>query len=62
MNPRADRRKLPFEHVPAGVELQLGPVVVVGRPHRADHGEVVDARADVRPPVADLDARLAPLA
>ena len=44
-NPRADRRKLSFEHVPAGVELQLGPVVVVGRPHRTDHGQVVDARA-----------------
>ena len=56
MDPRADRRKLPFEHVPAGVELQLGAVVVVGRPHRTDHGDVVDAGADVRPPVADLDA------
>ena len=42
----------------AGVELQLGAVVVVGRPHRADDGEVVDALADVRPPVADLDAAL----
>ena len=62
VNPRADRRKLPFEHVPAGVELQLSPVVVVGRPHRADDGHVVDARAHVRPPVADLDPRLPALA
>ena len=44
MDPRADRGELPFERVPAGVELELGPVVVVGRPHRADDGDVVDAR------------------
>ena len=61
-DPRADRGKDSFEHVPAGVELQLGAVIVVGRPHRADDGQVVDARADVRPPVADLDPGLAPLA
>ena len=39
----------------------LRAVVVVGRPHRADDGDVVDAVADVRPPVADLDAALAVL-
>ena len=44
VDPRADRRERPFEHVPAGVELELGAVVVVGGPHRADDGDVVDAR------------------
>ena len=58
VDPRADRGELPFEHVPAGVELQLGAVVVVGGPHRADDGEVVDAAAEVRPPVADLQPAL----
>ena len=43
VNPRADRRKLALEHVPAGVELKLGSVVVVCRPHRANHSHVVDA-------------------
>ena len=61
MHPRAERRELAVEHVPAGVELRLGAVVVVGRVHRADDGDVVDAVADVRQPVADLDAALAAL-
>src|SRR5262249_31347309 len=58
MYPRADGRQRPLEGVPAGVELQLGAVVVVGGPQGTDHGNVVDAVADVRPPVADLDAAL----
>ena len=57
MDPRADRRERPFERVPAGVELKLGPVVVVGRPHRADDGQVVGMAAQMRPPVADLQRR-----
>ena len=61
MDPRADRGKLPFEHVPAGVELELRAVIVVGGPHRADDGQVVGAVAEVRPPVADLEAALAAL-
>src|SRR5262249_24575140 len=60
-DPRANGRKRPFEHVPAGVELQLRAVVVVAGPERADDGDLVDAFGDVRPPVADLDARFAPL-
>ena len=44
------------------MELKLGPVVVVRRPHRTDHGDVVDARAEMRPPVADFDPALTPLA
>ena len=59
MDPGAQRRELAVEHVPAGVELRLRAVVVVGGVHRADHGDVVDAAADVRQPVADLDAALA---
>ena len=34
-----------LEHVPAGVELQLRRVVVVGRPHRAHDRDIVDAAA-----------------
>ena len=45
VDPRADRREAAVEQVPAGEELQLGAVVVVGRVHRPDHGEVVDALA-----------------
>ena len=60
-DPRADRGMRPFADVPAGVELELGAVVVVGRPERADDGDVVGARADVLPPVADLQAALAVL-
>ena len=58
-DPRADGREGPLADVPAGVQLELGPVVVVGRPQRADHGDVVGARADVLPPVADRQAALA---
>ena len=62
MHPGAERRVRAVEDVPAGVELVLGGVVVVGGPDRAHHGDVVDAGADVRPPVADLDAAAAALA
>ncbi len=62
MNPRADRRKGPLQRMPAGMELKLGAVVIVGRPHRADHGDVVNAVADVGPPIADGNAGLTTLA
>src|SRR5262249_57385311 len=55
-------RVVAVDDVMAGVEFVLGGVVVVGHPHRADDGQVIDAGADVRPPVADLDAALAPFA
>ena len=61
VNPRADRRKIAVEHVAAGVKLQLGAVIDVVGPHRANDREVVDARADVRPPIADFDAAFAAL-
>ena len=54
-------RLLLVELVPAVVHLELGGVVVVGGVHRPHEGDVVDARRQVRPPVADLDARLAVL-
>src|SRR5439155_8435504 len=57
--PAADGRERSLADVPAGVELELRPVVVVAGPERADHGEVVGARADVLPPVGDLEAALA---
>ena len=49
----------PFTHVPARVELKLGTVVVVGSPERADDRDVVGTRADVLPPVANLQPALA---
>ena len=61
VRPRADRGEVAFELEAAGVKLQLRAVVVVGGPHRADDGHVVDALAHVRPPVADLDSALPPL-
>ncbi len=37
---------------------ELGAVIVMHRPEGADHGQVVGARADVRPPVAHLQTTL----
>ena len=42
--------------MPPGVPGELSPVIVVHRPEGADHGQVISARADVRPPVADFQA------
>src|SRR5262249_21768650 len=61
-SPRADGRvRAALADVPAGVPLQLGAVVVVGRPQRADDGKVIGAGADVLPPVGDGEAGLAVL-
>ena len=60
-DPRADGRERAFARMPAGVPGELRAVVVVDGPQRADDGEVVGARADVLPPVADLQAALAVL-
>ena len=62
MDPRAERRVVAVEDVMAGVELVLGGVVVVRDPDRAHDGQVINAAADARPPVADLNAALAALA
>ena len=62
VHPRADRRKIAIDAVPAGVKLKLRTVVAVVGPHRADDGQIVDAVADVRPPIADFDAAFAALA
>jgi hypothetical protein len=43
------------------MKLDLGAVVVVGGPHGANDGDVVDATADVREPVADRNAAFAVL-
>ena len=58
MDPGADRRMATVQEMAAGQKLHLGAVVVVGRVHRADDGDVVDTPAQVRPPVADLNAAL----
>ena len=47
VHPGAQRGELAVQHVPAGMELRLGPVVVVGGVHRADEGDVVGTGADV---------------
>src|SRR5262249_39948739 len=49
-------------NMPAGVKLELRPVIVVRRPHRAYDGNIVDAIADMRPPVAGFNAAFAVLA
>ena len=61
MDPGADGRVAAVEQVSAGEEFHLGAVVIVGREHRPDHGDVVDAAAEVRPPVADRGPALAAL-
>ncbi len=57
--PGADRGEAAVEHVPARVELDLCAVIVVGRPHRADDGQIVDAAAHVREEIAHRNAALA---
>ena len=44
--------------MPAGVELQLRPVIVVRGPYRANDGQVIRATANVWQPVADFQAAL----
>src|SRR6266540_1830731 len=58
MHPGTDGREAAVEQVPAGQELKLGPVVVVGRPHRAEDDELVHTGAEMWPPVTDLGAAL----
>ena len=41
MDPGADRGELALQRVAAGVELELGAVIVVGRPHAADDRQVI---------------------
>ena len=41
------------------MELSLGTVVVVGGPHAADDGQVIDHATDVGEEIGDLDAALA---
>ena len=61
MNPGADRGEKPLEDMAARMKLQLGGVVVVCGPGRANDGQIVDAIADMRKPVADFDAALSAL-
>ena len=58
-SPGAEARLRLVEPVAAGVDLVLGGVVVVGRPHVAYETELVDHARQLRPPVADLDAAAA---
>ena len=57
-DPCTDRRSGRIESMFAGMELNLGPVIVVGRPHRANYRDIIDTAADVREPVAHLDTAL----
>src|SRR6516225_933956 len=62
MHPGAERRLPAIEENAAGMKLKLGRVVEIGRPERANHGQIIDAAANVWPPVAHLDPALAALA
>src|SRR5262249_4142969 len=57
VDPRPDHRLLFVERVAAMVHLELGVVVVVGRVHGPDEGNIVNAFGQVGEPVADLDSR-----
>src|SRR5262245_66342513 len=61
VHPRPNRWMEPVKDVPPGVQLKLCRMIVVGRPHRADYGEVVDRMRQVRPPIADFNAALTAL-
>ena len=45
-----------IKHVPTGNKLNLSAVIIVRRPHRPNERDVVSTTANVRKPVADLDA------
>ena len=62
VHPGPDRREKAIEPVAARVKLKLRAVVDVVGPHRAHDREVIDASADVRPPITNLDAAFAALA
>ena len=59
-SPCAETRLRFVEPVPAGVDLVLGSVVVVGRPHVPYETEVVDDTGERGPPIGDLDAAAPP--
>lgn len=56
VNPGTNGGELALQNMTAGMELQLGSVIVVRGPHRPHHGDVIDAVAHVRPPIADFQA------
>ena len=45
---------------PAGVHLVFGVVITVGRIHRTDESDIVDAVRQLWPPIGNLDTTLAP--
>src|SRR5262249_18746594 len=51
-------RKRPFAGMPAGMPGELGAVIVVIGPERANDGDIVGAFADVPPPIRDHEAAL----
>src|SRR5262245_44365794 len=59
MDPGTDGWETTIQQMTPGQQLQLRAVIVVRGPHTADKREVVDAGAQVRPPIADLDPELA---
>ena len=62
MHPRANRRKHAVKFIAARVKLQLRAVIDVICPHRPHNRQIIDAIADVRPPIADFDSALAAFA
>ena len=61
MDPRAERRVFPVEHVATRMKLRLSAMIVVGRPHRTHDRQVIDTAPHVRHPVAQFDPGLAVL-
>ena len=59
MHPGANGREEAIKNVTTGMELQLSRVIVVAGPYRSNQCDVIDAIAQVRPPVGKFDATLA---
>jgi hypothetical protein len=55
MHPRTDGGKVTIDAMPPRMELKLSAVIAVFGPHRADDRQIIDAIADVRPPVAHFN-------
>jgi len=62
MHPRAERRIFAVEHVATGMKLRLRSVIVVGRVHRSNHCNIINAVSNMGHPVAQFDPAVAKFA
>ncbi len=58
MHPRPDTGKDTITDMAARVKLQLGAMIIISRPHGTNHCYVVNAFANIRPPVRNLYSAL----